>query len=94
MTWDSILRVPGEDGSQANLAWRDDHKGFSKNVLRYDATKDRWSSAGELAVPPPVTVAVTPWKGEFIFFNGEVKPGVRTPQVFSFKPSQCDAAHE
>ena len=91
---DSILFVSGDDGSQVGLASPDHHTGFSKEVLRYDAGKDRWSSAGELTVPPPVTVAVTPWKGEFIFFNGEVKPGVRTRQVFSFDPSRCGADHE
>jgi N-acetylneuraminic acid mutarotase len=91
---DSVFLVSGDDGSQAGLASPNDHVGFSKNVLRYEAGKDRWSLAGELAVPPPVTVAVAPWQGEFIFFNGEVKPGVRTPQVFSFKPSQWISTHE
>lgn len=90
----SVFLVSGDDGSQAGLASPGDHTGFSKNVLRYDAGSDRWSSAGELTVPPPVTVAVAPWKNEFIFFNGEVKPGVRTPQVFSFTPSKLGAAHE
>ncbi len=91
---DCVFLVSGDDGSQAGLASPGDHKGFSKEVLRYDAGKDRWSSAGELTAPPPVTVAVTPWKSEFIFFNGEVKPGVRTPQVFSFNPARCNGTHE
>lgn len=82
----SIFLVSGDDGSQVNLVSRDDHNGFSKEVLRYDAGNDTWSSVGELNVPPPVTVAVAAWKNAFIFFNGEVKPGVRTPQVFSFSP--------
>jgi len=91
---DSVFLVSGDDGSQAGLASPTDHTGFSKRVLRYDAGDDRWTCAGELTIPPPVTVPVTPWKGEFIFFNGEVKPGVRTPQVFSFDPSQCGASDE
>jgi N-acetylneuraminic acid mutarotase len=90
----SIFLVSGDDGSQAGLARPADHKGFSKNVLRYDPGRDSWSSVGEIEVPPPVTVAVVPWKSEFVFFNGEVKPGVRTPQVFSFDPSPLNAAHE
>lgn len=90
---DSVFLVSGDDGSQAGLASPADHNGFSKRVLRYDAGEDRWISAGELAIPPPVTVAVTHWRGEFIFFNGEVKPGVRTPQVFAFDPSTCSPAH-
>ena len=91
----SVFLVSGDDGSQAGLTSHDEHKGFSKNVLRYDSDKDRWSIAGELAVPPPVTVPVTSWQGKFIYFNGEVKPGVRTPQVFSFNPASLGtASHE
>lgn len=89
---DSILLVSGDDGSQAGLASPADHTGFSKRVLRYDTGKDRWTCAGELTVPPPVNVAVAPWNGDFIFFNGEVKPGLRTPQVFSLDTSQFEAS--
>lgn len=85
----SIFLVSGDDGSQAALASPADHSGFSKRILRYDARENYWTSAAELTVPPPVTAAVTPWKGKFIFFNGEVRPGVRTPQVFAFDPSTC-----
>lgn len=90
---DCVFLVSGDNGHQTGLASPGDHKGFSKEVLRYDSGTDRWSPAGELTVSPPVTVAVTAWKDEFIFFNGEVKPGVRTPQVFSFNPARC-ATHE
>lgn len=77
-----VFLVSGDDGGQAALARREDHKGFSKVVLRYDITGNAWEPAGELTVPPPVTVAVTRWKKGFVFVNGEVKPGVRTPDVF------------
>ena len=82
----SIFMVSGDDGTQANLASPEDHKGFSNKVLRYESAKDTWSSAGKISLPAPVTVAVTPWKDGFIFFNGEVKPGIRTPQVFILTP--------
>ncbi len=85
---DSVFLVSGDDGRQVNLRSPADHAGFSREVLCYDAGLDRWSSVGLLAVPPPVTVAVTPWNGEFIFFNGEVRPGIRTSQVFSFSPAR------
>ncbi len=83
----SIFLVSGDDGSQAGLSNPEEHKGFSKEILRYQPTTDTWSAKGELDVPPPVTVAVAPWKNGVIFFNGEVKPGVRTPQVFQFVPA-------
>lgn len=91
---DSVFLVSGDDGNQAGLASLADHTGFSKQVLRYDPGDDRWSPVGDLSVPPPVTVPVAPWNGTFIFFNGELKPGVRTPQVFSFDPANCAATHD
>jgi N-acetylneuraminate epimerase len=81
---DAIFVVSGDDGSQASLASPADHPGFPKSVLRYDTAHDRWSHAGNLTIPPPVTVPVVPWRGEFLFINGEVAPGVRTPDVFTF----------
>ena len=91
----ALFLVSGDDGSQTGLANPEDHRGFSKDVLCYESATDKWSVAGELSVPPPVTVAVTPWHGEYLFFNGEVKPGVRTPQVFAFTPPGPNGtAHE
>lgn len=83
VTGHAAYLISGDDGSQANLADRSQHKGFSKKVLRYDAAADSWSVAGELGLPPPVTVAIAPWNDSAIFFNGEVKPGVRTNAVFT-----------
>lgn len=91
---DSIFLVSGDDGKQAGLASPEHHTGFSKEVLHYDGSGDLWAAASHLKVPPPVTTAVTRWKDQFIFFNGEVRPGVRTTQVFSFIPSLCIATLE
>lgn len=79
----SLFIVSGDDGTQVGLKSPEDHRGFCKDVLRYDSSSNSWSTAGELNVPPPVTTAVTPWNGDFLFYNGEVRPGVRTPAVFS-----------
>jgi N-acetylneuraminic acid mutarotase len=84
-----VFLVSGDDGSQTGLASPADHAGFSRRVLCYDSTRDRWSYAGNLGVTPPVTVPVAFWRGESIFFNGEVRPGVRTPSVFAFDASAC-----
>lgn len=79
----SLFIVSGDDGTQVGLKSPEDHQGFCKDVLRYDSISNSWSTAGELNVPPPVTTAVVPWNGDFLFYNGEVRPGVRTPSVFS-----------
>ena len=87
---ESIFLVSGDDASQTGLASPADHAGFSKRILRYDTRRDHWSAAGSLPMPAPVTLPVANWKDQFIFFNGEVRPGVRTPRVFSFSPSSYD----
>jgi len=83
----SFFIVSGDDGLQTSLASPADHKGFTPEILRYDITNNKWLADGALTVPPPVTLAAIPWNDGTIFFNGEVRPGVRTPQVFVFHPS-------
>jgi len=83
---DSFFIVSGDDGMQTTLTSLADHRGFTTEILRYDAADNRWSRSGELEVPPPVTLPTAPWKDGYVFFNGEVKPGVRTSAVFLFTP--------
>jgi N-acetylneuraminic acid mutarotase len=77
-----FLIVSGDDGTQSGLAVPERHKGFAREILRYDAARNIWHDAGRLDVPPPVTLPIVPWRDGFIFVNGEVRPGVRTAQVF------------
>ncbi len=84
---DAFFIVSGDDGEQTGLASPAGHRGFTREILRYDLKQDRWTVAGQLDEPPPVTLPTAPWKEGTIFFNGEVKPGVRTPRVFLFTPA-------
>jgi N-acetylneuraminate epimerase len=81
---DAFFVVSGDDGKQVGSP--KDHRGFTREILRYDVSEDKWSSAGELDQPAPVTLPTAPWRDGFVLFNGEVKPGVRTPQVLYFTP--------
>ncbi len=83
----SVFVVSGDDGTQGGLVSPADHRGFTGEILRYDATHDTWHHAGTLDVPAPVTLPTAPWRDGFIFFNGEIRPGVRTRQVFLFRPA-------
>lgn len=78
--------VSGDDGTQSGLASPAEHPGFPRDILRFDTRKSTWSMDGTLPVPAPVTLPAVPWKSGSIFFNGEVRPGVRTPVVFVFHP--------
>ena len=84
---DSFYVVSGDDGKQAGLPSPAAHQGFTSEVLKCDLVKNRWTSEGNMKVPPPVTLPTAAWENGFVFFNGEVKPGVRTSQVFLFEPT-------
>jgi N-acetylneuraminic acid mutarotase len=84
----SLFVVSGDDGAQAALRSPANHRGFTSEILRYDTSEDRWYRASTLGVPAPVTLPTAPWQDDFIFFNGEIRPGVRTPQVFRFHPER------
>lgn len=57
------------------------HKGFYRGMLLYNTMTNKWSKLGELPFPAQVTTTATLWNGNIVLSNGEVKPGVRTPNV-------------
>ncbi len=83
----SFFVVSGDDGTQAGIATPGDHQGFNNQILRYELREDRWTEHGHLDTQPVVTLPTAPWKDGTIFFNGEIKPGVRSRGVFIFSHS-------
>ncbi|HEX4875968.1 MAG TPA: hypothetical protein VFV31_04800 [Chitinophagaceae bacterium] len=57
------------------------HPGFSKEILYYNINSGRCLSAGFMPYPVPVTTTAFWWKKSVVIPGGEVKAGVRTPQV-------------
>lgn len=84
----SVFVVSGDEGPQSGSTSPADHAGFTRQILRYDTIHDTWHDAGTLDAPAPVTVPTAPWRGGFVFFNGEIRPGVRTRHVFLFRPAR------
>jgi len=74
----------GDDGSQFGVG-PDKHRGFSKKVLRYDSKTEKWVEASELSAPR-VTVPCVLWNTSWVVPSGEVRPGVRSPEVWSVMP--------
>lgn len=72
----------GDDGTQVNVA-HDLHRGFSKKVVHYDVKTDKWVESGELA-KSPATVPCVLWNKLWVVPNGEVRPGIRTPEVWGW----------
>jgi N-acetylneuraminate epimerase len=85
---DDIYVISGDDGSQAGLTAPARHKGFRTTFLRYATRANAWSAAGTLPFPAPVTLPAVPWNDGFVLVSGEIRPGVRTPQVLLFRPGR------
>lgn len=64
---------------------RDNHPGFPKQAYAYHTITDRWTPAGETPLCQVTTHAVL-WNDAIVIPSGEVRPRVRTPQVFSITP--------
>jgi N-acetylneuraminic acid mutarotase len=77
-----FLILGGDDGSQLGEA-HEKHRGFSRQILRFDPKAASWIDAGKLPVPR-VTVPLVHWSGAWVIPGGEVRPGVRSPEVWAF----------
>lgn len=57
------------------------HKGFYNDILLYNTHTNKWSKIGELPFLAQVTTTATIWNDKIVLSNGEIKPGIRTPDV-------------
>lgn len=70
---------------QKKVALLEKHQGFSKDIYEYDIPKNSWIKFGEMPMITPVTTNLVKW-GDVIFIpSGEIKPGIRTPNVLMGK---------
>jgi len=87
----TFLVISGDDGSLVDFTPPESHPGFQKSILAYHTITDKWKTL-ENAPVGHVTTTMVPWNGSFVMPSGEVRPGVRTPSVWSFKSSLNKAA--
>lgn len=73
-----IFIVSGDDGANVTFQPIEKHPGFPRDTLVLDGKT--WSTAS--APFSRATVPVVEWHGRFVFPNGEVRPRVRTPEVW------------
>jgi N-acetylneuraminic acid mutarotase len=78
----AILILGGDDGSNVGFQPPNQHPGFSKTILAYTATNDSWIRFGDMPVAR-VTTPTSPWNGRWVIASGEVRPGVRSPEVWT-----------
>ena len=85
-----LLIVGGDDGSKLGFQPVEQHPGFSREILAYHTITDTWAPLGE--VPEArATLPAVPWEGRFVLLSGEVRPGVRSPEVWTFAASRRKA---
>jgi len=76
-----VALISGDDGSLAGKFEPAKHPGFSKAILTYDTQFNAWAESGDAPVAR-VTLPCAKWNGGFVLVNGEVGPGVRSPEAW------------
>jgi len=69
------------------IMFYNEHKGFSQKILIYNTLSNTISAAGNFNTFCPVTTCAISFKDGAIVASGEIKPGIRTPDIFIIKPS-------
>ena len=72
---------------QKNLL-QQNHPGFSREVLMAEYPALSWKVTNNLPFPTPVTTSLVPVPDGFLIPSGEIRPGVRTPQIISLTITQ------
>ena len=73
--------------NQQKIKLQATHPGFSKEVLLYNTIKDTWEKIGNIPFASPVTTVAVKWKGDVVIPGGEIRAGVRTPNILIGKIS-------
>ena len=79
---EKLLLLGGDDGTLVNFQPIEKHPGFPGKILAFDGA---WTEAGRIPAPR-ATVPVVSWREKFIIPSGEARPGVRSPEIWTFSP--------
>lgn len=75
------------DLTNQRIALMESHPGFSGEVLLYNTVTDVWSSANPSPYPGQVTTHAVKWGDHIYLPLGEIRAGVRTPEITAAKIS-------
>jgi N-acetylneuraminate epimerase len=78
-----FLIAGGDDGSLAGIKPGSPHPGFPRSVVAYDLSTNSWNALPDIPAgfSPPVTTPTTVWGKHSVIASGEVRPGIRSPQM-------------
>lgn len=57
------------------------HPGYNGNVLSYNTYTDKWKKIDSIPFPGQVTTTALKWDNEIVIPCGEIRAGVRTPEI-------------
>ncbi|MDB6073872.1 MAG: Kelch repeat-containing protein [Verrucomicrobiaceae bacterium] len=77
-----LLVLGGDDGSHWGFQPPAEHPGFPALIQGYDVKANQWREAGSLPAGRAVLPSVV-WRDRIVLINGEQRPGVRSPRVWS-----------
>lgn len=80
----SLAIVSGDDGLNVSFQPVEKHPGFPHTALLYDPKTDAWTVLDNVPVSR-ATVPTVSWLDRVVIPNGEVRPRVRTPEVWSLR---------
>lgn len=61
------------------------HPGFNKNILVFNTKKNEWTTVSQMPSAAPVTTTAVLYNGTALIPSGEIKAGVRSPEILSVK---------
>ncbi len=67
--------------NQQKMQLQTNHPGFSNSVLLYDVVSGETKTVGSIPFATPVTTTACKWGNQVLIPCGEIKAGVRTPQI-------------
>jgi cyclically-permuted mutarotase family protein len=59
---------------------------FNQAVLAYHTITKTWIKVGDYPFPGPAGAPMVNWDNGFVVVNGEIKPGVRSPNIYYGQP--------
>ncbi len=78
-------KIRSEQLKDELLTFYNTHKGFDRRLLQFNAIKGTISQVGEFSSFCPVTTNVIPYGDGALVVCGEIKPGIRTPDIYRIK---------
>lgn len=75
--------IKREELNQEKIRVQTTHPGFSKSVLAYNTHHNQWTVVDSIPFEVPVTTTALKWGDKVVIPSGEIKAGIRTPNILS-----------